>query len=187
MSNFKYHPFDQLRPSALRLRLEELTLSVSKSQISHDQFPIRNCKLEIGNCKFSAGFTLVELLLAVTIIGILMTIASVNFISVRERARDAQRKSDLSQIQIAMELLKSDIGRYPIFLPACEAALDNGGGTVFLKKMPCDPLSNEPYQFTNTGSGYVLAACIENKNDVDKRVVDSPGCASGKAFQVNDP
>ena len=54
------------------------------------------------------GFTLVELLIVVAIIGILSTLLMANFIGVRQRARDAQRKADLRQIQSALELYRSD-------------------------------------------------------------------------------
>ena len=59
------------------------------------------------------GFTLVELLIVIAIIGVLSALLMANFIGVRQRARDAQRKSDLRQMQSALELYRSDLGLYP--------------------------------------------------------------------------
>ncbi|MBI2195693.1 MAG: type II secretion system protein [Candidatus Levybacteria bacterium] len=82
-------------------------------------------KLEIGNSrvKREKGFTLVELLIVIAIIGVLTTLLMANFIGVRQRARDAQRKSDLRQIQSALELYRSDQGSYPQILPNCQNSI----------------------------------------------------------------
>jgi len=53
----------------------------------------------IEYCKNGAGFTLVELLVVIVIISVLAGLLVSNFIGVRLRGRDAQRKSDLAQIQ----------------------------------------------------------------------------------------
>ena len=54
------------------------------------------------------GFTLIELLIVISILGILAGLVAVNFNQARRRARDVARKSDLKQIQKAMELYKDD-------------------------------------------------------------------------------
>ena len=59
------------------------------------------------------GFTLVELLVVITILGILATIGLVAFASSQARGRDVQRKSDLKQIATALEMFYSDYGVYP--------------------------------------------------------------------------
>lgn len=57
---------------------------------------------------FSKGFTLIELLVVLVIIASLATLLTANFVGVRQRGRDAQRKSDLRQIQSAFELYRAD-------------------------------------------------------------------------------
>src|SRR6476660_8938524 len=62
------------------------------------------------------GFTLTELLVVIAIIAILSTFSISNFLTVRSRARDAQRKVDLKQLQSSLELYRSDQGAYPASL-----------------------------------------------------------------------
>ncbi len=54
------------------------------------------------------GFTLIELLLVIAIIGILVSIVLANLNVARQKARDAQRVSDLGQIQLALEYYYDD-------------------------------------------------------------------------------
>ncbi len=117
------------------------------------------------------GFTLVELLIVIAIIGILSALLMANFIGVRQRARDAQRKADLRQIQSASELYRSDLGAYPdnTKLSSCGGQLDDGGNpaAIYMKKIPCDPLDNTtPYYYAKNGQDYDLIACLENLSDL---------------------
>lgn len=59
------------------------------------------------------GFTLIELVVVIAIIGVLTAFAVPNFMAARERARDVQRKNDLKQLQNAIEMYKLDYGEYP--------------------------------------------------------------------------
>jgi len=59
------------------------------------------------------GFTLMELLIVIAILGLLATIGLGSFRTSQMKGRDAQRKSDLSQIQKALEMYYNDYSGYP--------------------------------------------------------------------------
>ncbi len=119
------------------------------------------------------GFTLVELLVVVAVIGILSTLLVANFIGVRQRGRDAQRKSNLRQMQSALELYRADQAGYPTSLPACGAAFTSiDGKAIYMQKVPCDP-SGVSYSYTSSDTTkYTVIGCLENSNDpeIDKDV-----------------
>lgn len=135
----------------------------------------------VGSAK-NAGFTLIELLIVIAIISILSAILMVNFVGIRQRARDAQRKSDLRQIQSALELFRADHGCYPytgciIAFPTCGSALAYNGFT-YMQKIPCDPAGSS-YIYNNTnGNTYSLTACLENQSDGQKDASTSSSCTS---------
>jgi len=73
------------------------------------------------------GFSLVELLVVVAIIGLLSTIAVIAFSSVRSKARDAKRAADIKMIRSALELYYQDNGSFPISTGALQP---NSGWTT---------------------------------------------------------
>jgi type II secretion system protein G len=156
--------------------------------------------------KSNKGFTLIELLIVLAIIGILTGLLLANFIGVRQRARDAQRKSDTKQIQVALELYRQDNGNYPLssniidYPASCGTghSISKSGGSTYMLKIPCDPVSSKPYLFvSNNGQSYTLLACLENQLDQQCDNKDSNGncqsagpggvCASGYAYTLTNP
>lgn len=59
------------------------------------------------------GFTIVELLVVLAIVGLLVGIVFASFSDARATARDKQRKADVGQIQLALKLYQQENGRYP--------------------------------------------------------------------------
>lgn len=138
------------------------------------------------------GFTLIELLVVVAIIGVLASLLMVNFVGIRQRGRDGQRKSNLKQIQSALELYRTDNDTYPASsdYPACDISLKSKDGTLtYMQKMPCDPLSGGSYTYSPTLTTYTLIACIENGNDPQKDAVNTAPCdgATNFSFTVQNP
>lgn len=141
------------------------------------------------------GFTLIELLVVVAIIGVLSALLMSNFIGVRQRARDAQRKSDLRQIQSALELYRADIGAYPAStsFSTCGTSAplkspDNS--STYMQTIPCDPLTGSPYTYsTSNGTSYNLIACLENANDSQKDTVNIAPCnnTSNYSYTLKNP
>jgi len=92
----------------------------------------------------STGFTLIEMLIVVAIIGILASIVVVGLNTSRKQARDTRRLADLRGIQTALELYYNKNGYYP---GGIGADLQTVGITV-----PVDPLTGAPYSYTLVGS-----------------------------------
>lgn len=67
--------------------------------------------------KDNRGFTLVELLVVISIIGLLSTLAVVALQGARVKSRDAKRVADIKQVQTALELYASEKGVYPTLPP----------------------------------------------------------------------
>lgn len=59
------------------------------------------------------GFSLIEILVVIAIIGILAAVITVNSIASGQQSRDAKRQADLRALQNSVELYKSKYGRYP--------------------------------------------------------------------------
>jgi len=63
--------------------------------------------------KKQKGFTIVELLIVIVVIGILATLVIVTFTGIQRRARDTQRQTDINAIQSHVEAFYADHGYYP--------------------------------------------------------------------------
>lgn len=120
------------------------------------------------------GFTLVELLVVVAIIGLIAGIAVVSVNSTRAKARDTKRLSDVKLIQNALAARFSDLGIYPSTpvngsklgskLPGANSAqvltsavagwevAVSAGTTVYLSAVPRDPQSQGEYAYTYTAT-----------------------------------
>jgi general secretion pathway protein G len=149
---------------------------------------VSNLKIKTENHK--KGFTLVELLVVMAILGILTVITLANFRTSQIKGRDAQRKSDLRQIANALEAYFNDHSQYPDATAtggkinacgcdggplSCNWEDDSGqrefcdkNNTVYMSKIPGDPLGEEQtYCYYSENNLYRLYAKLENKNDPD--------------------
>lgn len=128
------------------------------------------------NHKLSSGFTLIELITAIAIIGILSSIVVTNVLGVMKKTRDGQRKADLRQIQSALELYRADQGVYPEILKNCPSTgtatgLGNSDcSRTYIETIAADPLTKIDYFYEPilVGSQYLrydIVACLENFND----------------------
>lgn len=60
------------------------------------------------------GFTIVELLIVIVVIGILAAISIVAYNGIQQRAREAERQSDIKAISTQLEMYFVDNGEYPL-------------------------------------------------------------------------
>lgn len=109
--------------------------------------------------KTIAGFTLIELIVTMTVVAILSTIAMVSFGGINKRGRDGRRVSDLQKVAIALEASRQVGGTYPVADGSGQApALITGS---YLQKWPDDPKGYR-YYYTSTNYTYTLNAYMED-------------------------
>lgn len=106
----------------------------------------------------SAGFTLVELLVAISIVATIGLVVVISSVAAQKLARDGQRKSDLKKIQLALQQYYSDQGFYPnsAGMKVATSITDATGNPniaiptkTYLASVPQDPLTSTGGSFTN--------------------------------------
>lgn len=114
------------------------------------------------------GFTLIEVLVAATIIAVLTAIAMVSYANINKRGRDTKRKSDMEQIRSALEMYRSDTGSYPNTGNGSWTDASNLSTTLvssYMPAIPSDPKSpTQVYRFqaTNLVSGNYYGYCLSS-------------------------
>ena len=126
------------------------------------------------------GFTLIEVLIVVAIVGLLASVVLVGLAPAQRRGRDARRLTDLKEMQTGLELYYNKCGYYPGTAQASNpcgawsAVADwNGlvaalqGSSLGITQLPKDPSSNRSYDYAtnNGGSSYILSAQLEDENN----------------------
>ena len=95
------------------------------------------------------GFTLIEVMIVVAILGVLATLVVVNIGGAQDTANINATKSNLQAVSQALDLFKLDNYRYPTTDQGLEALVDkpdnarNWPDGGYLKKMPKDGWENE--------------------------------------------
>jgi len=134
------------------------------------------------------GFTLIELVVVIAILAIVSTFAitAINPIEQYQKGQDSKRKTDLAQVQRALEAYYQDHGKYPSNTPDFKI-LD--GATIYawgsswspyINVLPSDSNSNKTFVYYTQSSdlqkqSYWLYASL------DRGSKDSQACNSGNA------
>jgi general secretion pathway protein G len=106
---------------------------------------------------FGAGFTLIEIMVVVVILGILASLIVPRVVGRTDEARGVAAKQDVAAIMQALKLYRLDNGRYPSAEQGLQALLVRPQGPPvptnwkqYLDKLPKDPWGNG-YQYLNPG------------------------------------
>ena len=119
---------------------------------------------------FRSGFTLLELMIVIVILGVLAALMTGNFVTSLKKGRDARRKADLQQIQRAFEMFYEDKKVYPTFFTSSSTRLCEtdtcSGEKIYMQKIPTDPTTSPNYYFTINDQSYRMYACLENSEQI---------------------
>ncbi|MDD2871131.1 MAG: type II secretion system protein [Candidatus Gracilibacteria bacterium] len=126
------------------------------------------------------AFTLVELLVTITILAILGTISFMGLQGYSQNSRDAVRVSDLSRMKNVLDIFAVEAGKYPF--PTDSVNITYSGGTIWkqgtfgestfanvekLDKIPTDPLTNSVYTYSilNNNLEFQIGGIVENTDN----------------------
>lgn len=146
------------------------------------------------------GFSLIELLVVISIMAILISLSAFGLQQARESARDGQRKSDLETIRTGLSFYKADCNRYPIdetgddFKTLYGDSFTGNDGACgnsnsYINKTPADPVSGRDYHYlsNDVGTTYTLCAYLESGSGSTAAGCPSSGCGGVCNYAVYNP
>ncbi|WP_372237516.1 MULTISPECIES: type II secretion system major pseudopilin GspG [Gammaproteobacteria] len=98
------------------------------------------------------GFSLIEIMVVVVIIGILAALIVPRLMDRPDQARATAARQDIAALMQALKLYRLDNGRYPTNEQGLQALVNPpaGGAQPYLERLPPDPWGH-PYQYSNPG------------------------------------
>lgn len=156
--------------------------------------------------KATAGFTLMELLIAITIMLIISGVSLSSFWQSQKKSRDSQRKSELAQITRALELFNEDFAEYPDSSGGLIIGCQNAAGgamvacswesefkayprdveVIYMKELPADPGNSYGYYYVKADEEFYLYSVLENDQDATYNTVGWDASGSGPANECGE-
>ena len=145
---------------------------------------MKNKKLTISHFALviNKGFTLIEMLVVISIIGVLASLVLVSYSGAQKQARDTQRKSDLKQYQNVLEnYSNTHSGLYPVVAAATNvSSMCSTLGLGVNGTCANDPKIQNAYYYLSNASGTVNLLWAKTENVEGYWIV----CSNGKTGQT---
>lgn len=125
------------------------------------------------------GFSLIELIVVITIIAVVTAVGFVSFGGVNKKARDGRRMADLEKYRVALEMARQVGNTYPANLGVL-VTMNLLSGTAV------DPKSNSAYPYILVSSyKYNIGASMEDLGSTN--IAPFGGCGGSCNYQVKNP
>lgn len=131
----------------------------------------------------TSGFTIVELLIVIVVIGVLAAIVIVAYTGVTNSAKDAERKSELNSIKKALARYAAEGGTYPICTNTVQTCVGAILVPTYLPAIPTDPVNTGSYIYRYAG-GYrkTGATSYQNTGSTNDYILGVRGEAGGTNY-----
>jgi prepilin-type N-terminal cleavage/methylation domain-containing protein len=127
--------------------------------------------------KKTSGFTLIELMVVISIIGFLTTLALASFSTARSQSRDQKKISDIGALQLSLEQYFNKFGYYPTSIDIL-----NTGQPKFLAQIPIPPSIDAKYNYVPLANPINPSICISYQLWATLEKANAVASSSKKGF-----
>lgn len=125
------------------------------------------------------GFSLVELIVVITIIAVITAVGVISFSGTNKKSRDSRRMADLEKIRMALEIYRQENGIYP--------SNSSSLSPTYIQAWPTDPKSYTYYYLRGVGSSYTYALDAQMENVGSTNGSFGANCGGTCNYRVTNP